>query len=46
MFSAEIWVPVLRDIVASAAPIAFVIVFVRLGFDIIVRAASGERIFK
>lgn len=45
MFTPDVWLPVLRDVVASAAPLAFVFVLVRVAFNFIVRAASGEKVF-
>lgn len=46
MFDPLIWLPVLRDVVASAAPLAFILVFVKVAFKLIVSAASGEGILK
>lgn len=45
MFNADIWLPVIKDIVSAAAPLAFILVLVRVGFNMITTAASGEGLF-
>lgn len=43
MFDISIATSLLSDIVGAAAPIAFLMVFIRIGFKALVNAAMGKK---